>query len=169
MGITTIFGQGRKKLSTNPKETVATSSVGTASGATNNHTSPLKEPETHLDYKVPDATGPTIIWPENRTLFQDTQAYTLDVVFIHGLNGGSFRTWSKDGAFWPKQFLSKILPTTRIMTFGYNANLFSDCAQGRIIEFVQTLLAPSKIPKDPSRPILFSCHNMDGLVAKLCT
>jgi len=54
------------------------------------------------------------------------------VVAVHGLNGGSFRTWTEGGVLWIRDLLCTKLPNPRIMTFGYNANLYSDCAAGRI-------------------------------------
>jgi hypothetical protein len=49
------------------------------------------------------------------------------MIFIHGLGGGSRKTWSKDIApriFWPKEWLSRDTEFERIRvhSFGYNAD-----------------------------------------------
>ena len=47
------------------------------------------------------------------------------IVFVHGLCGHSTKTWTKDDVCWPKDLLSKEEPLshTRILTFGYDANI----------------------------------------------
>ena len=51
----------------------------------------------------------------------------VDFIFVHGLGGGSRKTWSKsgqEGQFWPKAWLSKDpgFKHVRTHSFGYNAN-----------------------------------------------
>jgi hypothetical protein len=55
----------------------------------------------------------------------------MDIVFVHGLRGGSIKTWCKDGnpdLFWPKTWLPSEpgLQRARIHSFGYNAD-WGDC------------------------------------------
>jgi hypothetical protein len=51
-------------------------------------------------------------------------AVAYSVVFVHGLTGGYKSTWTdKTGIFWPETFLKKDLPTARILTFDYDADI----------------------------------------------
>ena len=65
------------------------------------------------------------------------------IVFVHGLNGNSIKSWTSTGQkspCWPKDFLPKRFPFARIMTFGYAANVVSDTSEGRIATFAENLL-----------------------------
>ena len=49
----------------------------------------------------------------------------VDIIFVHGLDGGSFSSWAKNedpNSYWPKQWLPKEveLSKARIHTYGYN-------------------------------------------------
>jgi protein SERAC1 len=46
------------------------------------------------------------------------------VIFVHGLMGDAFKTWGKDGVLWPKQLVGPALPNARIITYGYDADVF---------------------------------------------
>ncbi|VUC29632.1 unnamed protein product [Clonostachys rosea] len=47
------------------------------------------------------------------------------IVAIHGLNGHRHRTWTADNnANWIKDFLCDDVPNTRILTWGYDSNIF---------------------------------------------
>ncbi|KAF4546383.1 Nb-arc and tpr domain protein [Lasiodiplodia theobromae] len=56
------------------------------------------------------------------------------------------------------------------MTFGYNANLFSDCATGRLTTFANNLISGLEMkrrkPWEKARPCLYICHSMGGIVLK---
>ena len=47
------------------------------------------------------------------------------IVFVHGLTGNRETTWTHKEAkvFWPQAFLARDLPNTRILTFGYDADI----------------------------------------------
>lgn len=53
----------------------------------------------------------------------------VDVVFVHGLNGHPYDTWTSEGSkvFWPAQLLPPILQEekTRIVVYGYDADVTS--------------------------------------------
>lgn len=62
------------------------------------------------------------------TLYDPGSASVSDLVFVHGLNGGSQSTWCRsrdDSLFWPKQWLPKdeSFRDVRIHTFGYSSGL----------------------------------------------
>lgn len=84
-----------------------------------------------------------------------TQVYTprddptVDIVFVHGLNGHPKDSWtskSGTGCFWPVDLLPEWLAPLRprILTYGYNANVaaFTDGAsRDSIVSHAETLAA----------------------------
>ncbi|KAI5809545.1 Alpha/Beta hydrolase protein [Peziza echinospora] len=82
------------------------------------------------------AYAPTSSTPANKnvTPLKNTNGITthanpidpeVDVIFVHGLDGGSVSTWAKNEdprAYWPKEWLPKELELSRarIHTYGYN-------------------------------------------------
>lgn len=70
---------------------------------------------------------------------------TVDIVFVHGLNGHPHDSWtSKSGCFWPVDLLPDVLAPLRprILTYGYNANVaaFTDGAsRDSIVSHAETL------------------------------
>lgn len=82
-------------------------------------------------------------------------APVADLIFVHGLNGGSQSTWTKgdDSNFWPKIWLPSddAFADIRIHTFGYHSGLSKESVLN-IQDFSRSLLgaihdAPS-IPRD---------------------
>jgi hypothetical protein len=48
------------------------------------------------------------------------------MVFIHGLNGHRELTWTADnGIMWPRDLLAGVVPTARILGFGYDSRTHS--------------------------------------------
>lgn len=90
------------------------------------------------------------------TVFKPLEKVIADLVFIHGLGGGSRKTWSKDEnayLFWPQEWLSQDagFRDVRIHTFGYD----SSWDKGSILnihDFAKSLLEWVKdcpaIPRD---------------------
>ena len=96
------------------------------------------------------------------------------MVFVHGLGGGSRKTWSKSnspGDYWP-QWLSSdpVFKSVRVHSFGYN----SDWMKGKdncldIHHFGKSLLAELRISpyiNNDDTQIVFVGHSMGGLVIK---
>jgi pimeloyl-ACP methyl ester carboxylesterase len=99
----------------------------------------------------------------------------VDFVFVHGLGGGSRKTWSKtpaDAHFWPKRWLPEDpdFENVRIWSFGYDsiyAKKKSDVLN--INDFARALLGAlfsSKYFANVETPIVFIGHSMGGLVIK---
>jgi len=64
-------------------------------------------PDGHCD-------GLRIVYPNASAL--------VDIIFIHGLGGHPYETWSKDDTYWPTQLLPSDIPTARVLSFGYHSS-----------------------------------------------
>ena len=99
----------------------------------------------------------------------------VDFIFVHGLGGGSRKTWSKTGSvtdYWPQDWLPKdpAFSTVRVHSFGYD----SDWVRGKdnclnIHQFGKLLLGEMSVSPSLSQantPIVLIGHSMGGLVIK---
>jgi len=99
----------------------------------------------------------------------------VDFVFVHGLGGGSRKTWSKSSNlkhYWPRWLAQDSdFQDVRIHSFGYNSDWasmkqdvsnISDFALALLnaLQYVDTIQNPSRTP------IVFIVHSMGGLVVK---
>ena len=65
------------------------------------------------------------------------------IVAVHGFNSSADGAWTHaKGANWvsDRAFWGSLADKARIMTFGYNANAFSDVVTSRIIDHAEKLL-----------------------------
>ncbi|KAI9795170.1 MAG: hypothetical protein M1816_000192 [Peltula sp. TS41687] len=99
----------------------------------------------------------------------------VDIVFVHGLTGNSYRTWlhEDEGVYWPVHLLSKDIPDARILVFGYDADVtkFLDpVGQNNLRDhascLVGDLAALRNQDKCTDRKIIFIVHSLGGLVTK---
>lgn len=102
---------------------------------------------------------------------------TADIIFIHGLGGGAFRSWSWEHdiqRFWPEWLAREPeLSSARVHTYGYAAPVFASSNTMTIRDFAKSLLFSMTFgygdqlsPSIGDLPIIFVTHSMGGLVAK---
>lgn len=95
------------------------------------------------------------------------------MIFVHGLTGDPVDTWSSDGVteqegpYWPRWLVTD-LPHLNFYTLGFPASLFAQWAKKEMNLFqraknVLELLAAYGFG---SRPIVFVCHSLGGLLVK---
>lgn len=100
-----------------------------------------------------------------------------DIIFVHGLGGGRYKTWSHNRDvknFWPKWLASEHATSgRRIFTYGYNASFKGPSTAMHITDFASELLLRMLTYSESgtgapigSLPILFVVHSMGGIVVK---
>ncbi len=81
----------------------------------------------------------------------------VDIIFIHGLGGSAWRSWSWEHDprnFWPPWLaLEPELKGARIYTFGYAASIRGSSSTMNILEFAKDLLLKMKYEKQQGSPI----------------
>jgi pimeloyl-ACP methyl ester carboxylesterase len=113
-------------------------------------------------------------WPH---LLHEPSEPLIDLVFVHGLGGGSRRTWSKTPHvehYWPQHWLPKEprFKNMRVHTFGYESSWRKESASILTIDdFGQALLAEIhnslSLNKDQNdTPIVLVGHSMGGILIK---
>lgn len=92
------------------------------------------------------------------TLFSPAESVIADLVFVHGLGGGSRSTWTKSSdssLFWPQEWLPQdpAFHDVRIHSFGYNSNWEKESTLN-IHDFAKSLLGSIQdcpaIPRESS-------------------
>lgn len=114
---------------------------------------------------------------------QSTQQGTpdMDIVFVHGIRGGAFITWRQQGAFsrggargnvdhsvcWPAAWLAPKFPNARMITVEYAAP--ATWWEGESLPLyatVNNLAERLTAAGIGSRPVIFICHSMGGIIVK---
>ncbi|XP_024022941.1 uncharacterized protein LOC21408749 isoform X2 [Morus notabilis] len=112
----------------------------------------------------------------------------FDVVFVHGLRGGPYKTWriaedksstksglvekidqeaGKLGTFWPGEWLSADFPQARMFTLKYKTNLTQWSGASLPLQEVSSMLLEKLVDAGiGDRPVVFVTHSMGGLVVK---
>ncbi|KAH6975963.1 NACHT and WD domain protein [Ilyonectria sp. MPI-CAGE-AT-0026] len=138
----------------------------------NRFTSPWAQKRPSSD----DENGTKSRGPLGLHLLHSSPEPLIDLIFVHGLRGGSVKTWQKGKDprfFWP-QFWLPVEPefnNVNIHSFGYDADWASSKASIlNVHDFGQSLLeemrnSPSLI-NNSSAPIVLLGHSMGGLVIK---
>ncbi|KAI9769485.1 MAG: hypothetical protein M1840_003962 [Geoglossum simile] len=105
----------------------------------------------------------------------DGEQAVADIVFVHGLAGNPKATWThkESEVFWPADLLKNDLPKTRIMTFGYDADVahfWDPASSNRIgnhaLNLTNALSQIRERTETVDRPIIFVTHSLGGLVSK---
>ncbi|KAH8744950.1 nb-arc and ankyrin domain-containing protein [Hyaloscypha finlandica] len=93
-----------------------------------------------------------------------------DIIAIHGICGDPLKTWTHEsGALWLRDFLPKDINGLRVFSFGYDAEVALTKSRATIDSFARSLLNNIKLERDgkqQSRPLIFICHSMGGIVLK---
>ncbi|KFK30069.1 hypothetical protein AALP_AA7G212500 [Arabis alpina] len=112
----------------------------------------------------------------------------FDVIFLHGLRGGPFKTWriaedksstksglvekidqeaGKLGTFWPSEWLSNDFPQARLFTLKYKTNLTEWSGATLPLQEVSSVILEKLVSAGiGDRPVVFVTHSMGGLVVK---
>ncbi|XP_050367132.1 uncharacterized protein LOC126785475 isoform X2 [Argentina anserina] len=112
----------------------------------------------------------------------------LDIVFVHGLRGGPYKTWriaedksstksgivekidqeaGKLGTFWPGEWLSADFPQARMFTLRYKSSLTQWSGATLPLQEVSSMLLEKIVAAGiGDRPVVFVTHSMGGLVVK---
>ncbi|GFO05262.1 serine active site containing 1 [Plakobranchus ocellatus] len=112
---------------------------------------------------------------------RNSQPVHVDVVFVHGLRGGAVKTWRQrdvqdrpnSSTCWPRDWLAKDCPNTRILSIGYHSALFRWGEQCPYEQEKRTLESRGRDLLDKllkagvgSRPVIWIGHSMGGLLIK---
>ncbi|KAK7383111.1 hypothetical protein VNO78_28780 [Psophocarpus tetragonolobus] len=118
----------------------------------------------------------------------DINCPPLDIIFVHGLRGGPYKTWriaemksstssplvekideeaGKLGTFWPGEWLSGDFPEARMFTLKYKTNLTQWSGASLPLQEVSSMLLEKLVAAGiGNRPVVFVTHSMGGLVVK---
>jgi len=98
-----------------------------------------------------------------------TPDVAFDIVFVHGLGGDLYDTWThENGAFWPK-WLATRFGATNVYTAGYDSGIFTSFLNGdgaSLADRATTLLDRLASRPSSGRPLVFITHSLGGLVVK---
>ncbi|XP_046563458.1 protein SERAC1-like [Haliotis rubra] len=125
--------------------------------------------------------GVYVIHPTHRT----SEDPYCDVVFVHGIMGGPFKTWrqkdvkdqdqseTQQSMCWPKDWLARDCPNTRLLTVEYDTHVsewYVRCPHNRESRTVEmrgrSLMEKLHKAGVGSRPVIWVGHSMGGLLVK---
>ncbi|WP_120500366.1 ABC-three component system protein [Roseovarius sp. EL26] len=111
--------------------------------------------------------APTLVTPTDSATLCDNPE--LDIIFVHGLAGDRFGTWTNAAKeLWPR-LIADTFMTCRVYTCGFKSSRTAGitAGEGTSIMDLGILVADGLICREPSAPkTLFICHSLGGLVVK---
>lgn len=117
-------------------------------------------------------TYPSNLLPRGRGLecVFEPQLADTDIIFVHGLDGHSRRTWAGTKAFWPQDFIPQEVEfsSCRVLTFGYDTGRYQDDNGLHLEDLADALLADLCRCRTAfgNRRIIFVAHSFGGIVVK---
>ncbi|KAL8753800.1 MAG: hypothetical protein Q9184_005311 [Pyrenodesmia sp. 2 TL-2023] len=110
-------------------------------------------------------------------VFRPTDGVDVDIIFVHGLDGHPYRTWTSDEGhiFWPADLLPAAVAEdkARVLVYGYHADLAStadgvskDKIHNHAEQLVAVLSASRRQARATERPIIFVAHSFGGIIVK---
>ncbi|KAL9633201.1 MAG: hypothetical protein Q9164_004842 [Protoblastenia rupestris] len=136
-------------------------------------TSPAREVGTETDEHT--GSGEDVKGPLGLNLLNAVTEPLIDFVFVHGLGGGSRKSWAKSSNpyhYWPKEWLPEDpdFNCVRIHSFGYKADWGEKTGSVLdILDFARSLLGAIESSPDIRRSetkIVLIAHSMGGIVTK---
>jgi hypothetical protein len=93
---------------------------------------------------------------DNRQHHHD--AWPVDIIAIHGLNGKAFSTWTHpvSGNMWLRDNLPSYVPGCRVYTFGYASKVRDNPSVASIPDFARGLLDAVRNLRQGSEEVLDS-------------
>lgn len=111
--------------------------------------------------------APTLVTPTDSAALSDNPE--LDIIFLHGLAGDRFSTWTNASEeLWPR-LIADTFTTCRVYTCGFKSSRTAGikAGEGTSIMDLGSLVADGLICRETSAPkTLFICHSLGGLVVK---
>ncbi|CAI6339178.1 unnamed protein product [Periconia digitata] len=107
--------------------------------------------------------------------FGETDSLSADIVAIHGILEDGLQTWTeqKSNILWLRDLIPHDLPRVRVLSYRYKAAALTSPGEGttdRILAQAQTLVAEltanRQLDNASTRPIIFVCHGIGGLLVK---
>ncbi|KAL2817671.1 hypothetical protein BDW59DRAFT_152466 [Aspergillus cavernicola] len=118
-------------------------------------------------------------FPFLEEVYTPSESPLIDFVFVHGLNPRArndhpFHTWThENGTFWPRDYLPRDIPQTRVFVYGYNSTVTDarTMSTASIKDHANTLLNLLDMERNEQMAarapkIIFVGHSLGGLVIK---